>query len=677
MKSFEAVLIPEGDRLTPGLGIEEKGNKVVLETVYGKRYSLVRDKILFREPLQAETKADGLRCLKDRAGRAEALKDEVDVELLYESLADQEDAVYTLHHLVRTYFSGAVDLVHLKAMDLAVGDGGDYFKRTGWKFRLHTRATLEQTRRKRAEAEEKARRLDVVLGRVAATLEGSRPDGSLEMDEEAKDVLDQVRSFVVQGSGPGEVVVQRLKNVPAVSHLGGTLQETGLEILLALGVCERPTDLLLGRCRLNRSFKADHLEAVEAVKEAIHARRDLPPAPVEAWTLDDEGTEDYDDAVSLHPVDGGGLELGVHIADPSPYIPPGSPLDEEAYTRGTTVYLPDRKYPMFPPELSEGLLSLRTGVERPVMSFYFPLDTPNAEPGEPRIVKECLTVSGNLTYDEVNPWLLDSGEAGRTGEALRTAYRIAEALTARRLEAGAVTFHGPELKVFVDAQGEVHLRRIDVGTPARRLVSELMILVNRAGARFLERHDIPAIYRAQNPPREPVVLGDAYDPVAFRREVRKMVKARLTLDPEPHAGLGLPCYTQLSSPLRRYADLVMHRQLSHAIDGRPVPFSDRDALLEVVVTSDMNYQTAVDLERRSKHAYGLRYLEARTGETFEMVVVERLQGRSDVVAEFKDFGLTGRIACSAGAAPEVGTRLRAVIRSIDVIREEAVLEPVP
>lgn len=674
MKSFEAVLIAEGDRLTPGLGIEAKGNKVILETVFGKRYTLAREKILFREPMSAETRADGLRWLKDRVGQAEALKDEVDVELLYESLADQEDAAHTLHHLARTYFSGAVDLLHLKAMDLAVGDGGDYFKRTGWKFRLQSRATLEQTRRKRAEAEEKARRLDVVLGRVATYLQDGLPEGGLEADEEAGAVMNQIRSFVVQGSGPGEVAVDRLKHVPAVSGRGGTLQETGLGLLLALGVCERPTDLLLGRYRLNRRFEAAHLEAVEAVKEAILDRRDLPTAGVEAWTIDDEGTEDYDDAVSLRPVEGG-LELGVHIADPSPYIPSGSPLDEEAYTRGTTVYLPDRKYPMFPPELSEGLLSLRTGVERPVMSFYFPVDTPDAEPGEPRIVKECLTVSGNLTYDEVDQWLSGSGEAGRGEEALRTAYRIAEVMAASRLEAGAVTFHRPELKIYVDAEGEVHLRRIDSGTPARRLVSELMILVNRAGARYLERHDIPAIYRAQNPPREPVVLGATYDPVAFRREVRKMVKARLTLDPEPHAGLGLPCYTQLSSPLRRYADLVMHRQLSHAIDGRPVPFSDRDALLEVVVTSDMNYQTAVDLERKSKHAHGLRFLEGRVGEAFEMVVVDRLQHRSDVVAEFNDFGITGRIACMAGATPEVGAGLRAVIRSIDVIREEVILEP--
>jgi len=675
VKSFEGVLISENSRLTPGLGIDEKGSKLVLETVFGKRYTLARDRILFSQPLQVESKSEGLSLLKTLVQSAEALSIEVDLELLYESLVDQGDAAYTLRQLVETYFTETVDLVHLKAMELAVGEGGGFFHRSGLKFRPLTRAQRAQLIQRNAEAEEKKRCLNALVDRMKTLIEDRAPEDAVSVDEEMQAALDQIRTFVVQGSGPGEVLVDRLKPALSGAGGGGSLQEIGLGLLLGLGVVKTPSDLLVGRYRLRRKFHPGHLEAVEAVRKAVVNRQDLPAAAVEAFTIDDEGTEDYDDALSVQ-TDEAGIELGVHIADPSPYIPPGSPLDDEAYTRGTTVYLPDMKYPMFPPSLSDELLSLKAGHPRPVISFYFRFPTHDSGPGEPRIVKERLTVSRNLTYDQVDSLLLDGVESDLSGSVLRTAHTLATNLTGRRTAAGAVTFHSPELKVNVDPEGAVHLRQLDTGTPARSLVSELMILVNRAGAEYLRRHDIPAIYRAQNPPREPVVMGDRYDPVVFRREVRKMVKARLILEPEPHAGLGLPCYTQLSSPLRRFADLVMHRQLSHALEGRPVPYPDKDALLEVVVTSDMNYQTAMALEKKSKHAYTLRYFEGKVGETYEMVMVERLRGRSDVLAEFVDFNFVGRVLQTAGSAPAVGTHLMARIKTVDVIHEEVVLEPI-
>jgi len=333
---------------------------------------------------------------------------------------------------------------------------------------------------------------------------------------------------------------------------------------------------------------------------------------------------------------------------------------------------------MFPPAVSDDLLSLRVGAPRPVVSFYFFFARPEDEAPAPRIVKERLAVERNLSYGAVDAILRNGDSADPDAEPIRAAARIAENLRARRVAAGAVSFNSPELKVKVDEAGRVSIACLDTGSPARRMVSEMMILVNEAGARFLRDRDIPAIFRAQAPPREPVQIGETYDPIVFRREVRKMVKARLTLEPEPHAGLGLDCYTQLSSPLRRYADLVMHRQLSQTLEGREAAYPDKDALLAVVVTSDMNYQTAVDTERKSKHAWALRYLEGRLGECFEVIVVERPAGRSDVFVEFVDFpGLTGRLRRLAGAAPEVGSRESVRLQAIDVIHEEIVLEAIP
>jgi exoribonuclease-2 len=669
VNTFEAVLISESGRITPALALDSRGQKRTVETVFGKRYTLAPEKILWREPLLAASRAEALARLRRCLDEAEALSREVDVELLWESLVDQEDRAFTLRQLTEAYFSGALDLIHQKAVDLALGDGTDWFLPAGGRFRPLTRAQRDRIVERQAAEAERRRALEATVDAIGARLgSAAAPDTGDHALVAAG--LEQVLAYVRQGGGAGEAIVERLRSTLDATDPtpGVSLRRRGLDLLLRLGAIEHPSDVLVDRYRLNRAFGSGHVEAVAAVRTAVDARRDLPDAAVAAFTIDDEGTEDYDDALSVRLEDGVTV-LGVHIADPSPYIPIGSPLDEEAYSRGTTVYLPDRKYAMFPTALSEDLLSLKAGTARPVLSFYFRFGNAGDEVPAPELVKERLSVQRNLTYDEVDALLGDDASTDAAAVTVCGAARMADALRARRVAAGAVTLNRPELKIRVDDEG------VDTGTAARRLVSELMILVNASGARFLRDHGVPAIYRAQHPPREPIRVPDEYDPILFRREVRKMVKARLTLEPEPHAGLGLECYTQLSSPLRRYADLVMHRQLSHVIEGRNVPYPDRDALLEVVVTSDMNYQTAVDTERRSRHAWALRYLETRRGERFEAVVLEPWPGRADVIAELTDLGLEGRLRCAAGAAPEPGTRTWVRLADVDVIDEEIVLEP--
>ncbi|MBN2489604.1 MAG: RNB domain-containing ribonuclease [Planctomycetes bacterium] len=674
MKTFEAVLIFESGRITPALGLDLKGGRRVVETVFGKRYTLAPEKLLWREALVAESRADGLAQLRRRLAEAEALRAEVDVELLWESVVGEADEARSLRELTEIYFRAAADLAHQKAIDLAVGEGGDFFVRSGVRFRAVSRAERDRIQARQAAEAERRRSLEATVSSLAARLEagGAAPGGE---DRRVEAGLEQVLAYVRQGSGPGEAIVERLRaRLDAADPAPGvSLRRRGLDLLVWLGAIVRPSDVLVDRYRLNRTFAPEHVAAVAAVRAAVGARVDLPDAAVEAYTIDDEGTEDFDDALSVG-LEKGAVVLGVHIADPSPYLPIGSPLDDEAYTRGTTVYLPDRKYPMFPSVLSEDLLSLRAGAARPVLSFYFRFETGAPAAPAPRIVNERLVVRRNLSYEAVDALLGSEAAVDGAAVALRAAARVTDGLRAERQAAGATAFYMPELKIRVDEAGVVHLKRLDTGTPARRLVSEAMILVNAAGARFLRERAVPAIYRAQHPAREPVRIPEAYDPLVFRREVRKMVRARLTLEPEPHAGLGLDCYTQLSSPLRRYADLVMHRQLSGAVQGRPVPYPDRDVLLQVVVTSEMNYQTAVETERKSKHAWALRYLEGRLGESFEAIALEPLPGRGDVMVELADTGLVGRFVCPPGAAPEPGTRGAVRLKAIDVIEEEIVLE---
>ncbi len=665
MAQFDVVLMPEGERLTPALGLEAKGAKLVVETVFGKRHTIAPDRLAHRESVDAATKGDAAAQLREMVERAERLAAEVDVELLWESVADREDPA-TLRTLAGAWFGDRAGLVELKATDLAIVGSDAYFERVRQRYRPLTRAQRSAALERARRAAERERVLDRMTASVKARLDA--PDAAA--DDAWSDAVDALASFTINGSGPGERIVERL----GAHAQGPSRRHAAVDLLVATRAIARPTDLLVHRHRLNRAFGPQHEAAVADVVEAVTgALPDRPAAPTPAFTIDDVDTRDYDDAISVD-VTPDGIRLGVHIADPAPFVPRGSLLDETAYSRGTTVYLPDRKYPMFPAALSEDALSLRAGVERPVLSFYFAFSDEQSEPPEPTIVRERITIADNLSYADVDALLAGDGDDDAPhAAAVRIADRIARARRAARDERGAVALNQPELRISVDDDGSVRARRIDADTAARALVAEAMILVNHAGAAWLATREVPAIYRGQVPPAEPVHPPVPYDPVAFRREVRKMQKARLATAPAPHAGLGLECYTQLSSPLRRYGDLVIHRQLAAALAGAPLPFDDADDLLAVVVTSDMNYQTAVGAERRAKRAWALRALETRLGEPEAAIVVDVAPGREATV-ELVDTGVVGRIGGRETDALAVGDHVTVRVRAIDVIDEQPELE---
>lgn len=664
MTRFDVVLMPEGERLTPGLGLEAKGKKLVVETVFGKRHTIAPERLVHRESIDAATKGDAGAHLREMIERAERIATDVDVELLWESVVDREDPA-TLRALASTWFGERAGLVELKATDLAIGGSEAYFERVRQRYRPLTRpqreAALERARREAARAR--------AIERMVAAVR-SRLDAPADTPSDAwADAVDALASFAVNGSGSGERIVEGL----GTSAEGRSRRHAAVDVLVATGAIARPTDLLVHRHRLNRGFGPQHDAAVADVAAAVDAALpSRPAAGVRAFTIDDVDTRDYDDAVSVD-VGPDGLRVGVHIADPAPFIEQGSVLDETAYARGTTVYLPDRKYPMFPATLSEDVLSLRAGVERPVLSLYFTFAEENAEPSAPTIVRERLTVADNLRYDAVDAVLAGDADDPVHGTAIRALDRVARARRAAREARGAVALNQPELRIAVDDAGVVRARRVDADTPSRALVAEAMILVNHAGASWLAAREVPAIYRGQVPPTEPVEPPVPYDPVAFRREVRKMQKARLSTAPAPHAGLGLDCYTQLSSPLRRYGDLVIHRQLAAALAETPPPFADADDLLAVVVTSDMNYQTAVGAERRAKRAWALRAIEARLGEPEAAIVVEVAPGREATV-ELVDTGVIGRIGGRETETLAPGDAVTVRVRAIDVIDEQPELE---
>jgi len=295
-------------------------------------------------------------------------------------------------------------------------------------------------------------------------------------------------------------------------------------------------------------------------------------------------------------------------------------VDVEARSRGTTYYFPEGKILMLPPILSEGAASLVAGCDRPALSFLVTVDA-EGRVAAVEIVRSIVRVDSRLAYDDVDA-TLSSGQGAHADVLMRLA-ALASRREALRRAAGAITLRAPETEVRVASDGSLALTRRDPDTPAQRLVSEAMILAGEVAAAWFDRRQVPAIYRRQSAPDGRLPDSDPSQPEAVHvRAVRRLLKrGEAGLHPGTHHALGLPAYSQVSSPLRRYQDLAMHRQLVSVLAGRP-PEYDAPAMQALLAATERAESEGRRAERAMDRFFMLRWLEKTTGGTVTGVVVD-------------------------------------------------------
>ena len=340
-------------------------------------------------------------------------------------------------------------------------------------------------------------------------------------------------------------------------------------------------------------------------------REDLTHLP--AFAIDDEGSQDPDDALSWD-----GERLWVHVADVAACVPPDSPLDLEARQRGSSIYLPEGVVPMLP-EAARERLALGLQDPSPALSIGIRL----SEDGS---IEEVSIVP---SWVRVTRWSYEEAETRMEAEAtLRVLERLLQAFARRRREAGAVDLALPEVKVVVEEDGRIALKPL-ARLRSRNLVQEAMLLAGAAVAQWAEARGIPLPYTVQAPPREP--------PEPLPPGLAGMYALRRTLSPseykahpEPHHGMGLRAYVQATSPLRRYLDLVVHQQIRAHLQGKPL--LDEEALLERVGMAEAARRTVRLAERLSRrHWIGVYLLEQEPHWQGEGVVVKTERGRVTVL----------------------------------------------
>ena len=374
-------------------------------------------------------------------------------------------------------------------------------------------------------------------------------------------------------------------------------------------------------------------------------------------TIDGETARDFDDAVSIERLPGGTFRLGVHIADVAHYVKEGDALDLEAYHRGTSVYYPERAVPMLPEGLSNGLCSLRPNVPRLTLSAFLEIDRDGVIHAR-RFAETVIESSRRMTYTEVRrileePRPEDAAEYGPVLPTLREMHHLMQILNHARSLRGSIDFDLPEGDVVLNTDGVMVGVFPEERNVAHRIVEEFMIAANEAVAYELVRREVPALYRVHEQPTierleelaellatfglklrgelenlPPIALQEVLREVKGKPE-EKFVSSvvlrtlqRALYDPQclGHYALASQFYTHFTSPIRRYPDLVVHRQLKAHLRARPREW-EASRLIERLPAMAEHTSTT---ERRSEQSERdllqwkkVRFLAGRAGETFK------------------------------------------------------------
>lgn len=411
-----------------------------------------------------------------------------------------------------------------------------------------------------------------------------------------------------QNAEPGQMVMVEIQNYPDKrKHAVGKVVEVlgdhmapGMEIDVALRAHDIPFEWPADVERQIAGFKTE-------VSQSDAAKRvDLRNKPF--VTIDGEDARDFDDAVYAEKRKDGGWTLWVAIADVSHYVAVDSPLDKEAWNRGTSVYFPEQVIPMLPELLSNGLCSLNPHVDRLTMACEMEI-SPNGEMQSYRFCEAVIHSHARLTYTKVNAMLMDNDAQDRA--SLRSEYRtvlphletlhdLYKVLQVARVERGAIDFETTEVRIVFGEARKIERIVPVVRNDAHKLIEECMLCANVAAADFLGSHKIPGLYRVHGKPSIEKLnnLREFLDGLGLRLEggytpkaanyrdllaeikgrsdahliqtvlLRSMLQAVYSPDNEGHFGLSFDAYAHFTSPIRRYPDLLVHRAIRSVIRSR-------------------------------------------------------------------------------------------------------------
>jgi len=630
------VLFEEAGKYLGGRVLSEAESSAQVELDSGKRLKVKAANIVlrFEKPAPAQLLDD-----------ARALAADMDLDLAWEFAPEGE---FAFAELAADYFQAQPSLAQQAASLLALFEAPHYFRRAG------------KGRFKKAPAE-------IVQQALAAI-------------EKKKQVQAQIAEWAAQlgaGECPAPVREQLYKilfkpdkNAPeykAVVDAARATQRPPLELLQRAGAIDSPYQFHWRRFLFENFPKGTGFPALKAPAIAD----ELPTAEVQAFSVDDSHTTEIDDALSVAGLGSGTVRVGIHIAAPGLALAPGSPIDQVARARMSTVYMPGHKITMLPDEVVE-TYTLLEGRHCPAVSLYADFDEATLALKATETRLERVPIVANLRHDQLDgfitqAWLEDASVdnagtpevAARLREPLSFLFRLAKQLKAQRevVRGKPESFNRPDYNFRLpDAQGEptgeerVQITTRQRGAPLDLIVSEAMILANSSWGGWLGELGVPALYRSQ-------------------ASLAPGIKVRMGTRALPHAGLGVKSYAWSTSPLRRYTDLVNQWQIiAAARHGKTAalaaPFKPKDAdLFSILSGFDAAYAAYNAHQGGMERFWTLKYLEQEHITELEATLIKDMP--NGALARADALPLVFQVAGTQGLAR--GARVRVKLGEVDEI----------
>lgn len=428
-----------------------------------------------------------------------------------------------------------------------------------------------------------------------------------------------------------------------------------LEIFTAEQENDQAMKSIVAEAGFNLQFSKEVMDfanklTTDLTLEEIAKRKDY--RKVLTFTIDPVDAKDFDDAISFQKLDNGNIEIGVHIADVSHYVQPGTAVDQEAYDRATSVYLPDRVYPMLPEKISNELCSLRPHEEKLTFSACFELDATN------KVVntwygKTIIYSDRRFTYEQVQEII--ETKQGDHAEVILWLADYTQALRKKRFENGAINFSSQEVRFTLDEKGKPTGIIVKESKASHQLIEELMLKANqliaeKMGKVKIKSEVLPFPYRVHDQPNEeklapfvsfalshgypfdlstPEKIAHSFNNLMLAAHgkpeqhvleqlgIRTMAKAVYTTNNIGHYGLGFEYYCHFTSPIRRYPDVLVHRIVQSVLMGHPI---NDGGLEEKCVHCSERERAAMEAERASNKYKQVEFMRDYVGQVFEGVI---------------------------------------------------------
>lgn len=642
----------EQGRFICAMSRESADKRLKLINQNGREIKMARNRIVHEQEqtVTCSTREEALKLLKEKDSRRESLAQQIDLEEIWELASEEEDDTFSPSFLSELFFGDQADADREAAFVRAVIRDRFYFKYKNGIVQAFSPEVVEQLR---AQAEkERAREvfLENCFKGIEALLAGHDPGPWPERQH----CLEMIRDYYLFGSeAEGSELARDL-----LKRAGQTRPHDPYYLLIKAGVWQEDENLGILIHDLPVEFNEEELRETQVdlpADEDLLAEGRLDMRGRSLLTIDGRFTRDFDDALHLEEKEDGSYLVGVHIADVSRFVKPGSHLFNTARKRGTSIYFPEFQMPMLPPVLSEGACSLIEGETRPALSFLITLGS-DGSILDFRLTRTVVQVERRITYSEAEDLIDKDRELG-------ILYQLADKLQQKRLDNGALLIPVPDVNIFFPGNNKIAVELSPVDSRARSLVAEFMVLANTLAAKYLADREIPGLFRSQPPPRERLASGISEDLFTNFRQRKYLSRGELLTEPKPHSGVGAEYYTTVTSPIRRFLDLLIQLQLTSVLSGKgpSLTLSDfREYSGDIMFAQGR----ANKVSNERKRYWLLRYLarEVGVGGELEALVLEIQPRRIQVV--LTGTLLTGDLPADQGRQVQPGDLVKVKLAKV-------------